>query len=156
MPVEEIFGWSGTWDDLPAWRGAAVFFDLMAAGLLLLIGRRLRGPALGVALAYAWAAYPFPLYTLESGSNDALPAVLVLAAVLAATYRSRIATGARGALSALAGLSKLAPLALAAVMATHGLAGDAARAQARGAGAVPGRAGRRLRAGAAPASRTTH
>ena len=31
MPFEEIFGWSGTWDDLPASHGAAVFFDLMAA-----------------------------------------------------------------------------------------------------------------------------
>jgi len=121
VPFEQIFGWSGTWDDLPASHGAAVFFDLLAAALLFLIGRRMRGPTLGVALAYAWAAYPFTLFTLESDSNDALPAVLVLAAVLAATYRTRIATGARGVLSALAGLSKLAPLALAPVMATHGL-----------------------------------
>jgi len=121
VPFQQIFGWSGTWDDLPAAHGAAVFFDLLCAGLLFLIGRRMRGPTLGIALAYAWAAYPFTLFTLESNSNDALPAALILAALLAATYRSTFATGARGAAAALAGLSKLAPLALAPVLATHGL-----------------------------------
>ena len=121
IPFQQLFGWSGTWDDLPAAHGAAVFFDLLCTGLLFLIGRRMRGPTLGIALAYAWAAYPFTLFTLESNSNDALPAALILAALLAATYRSTLATGARGAMAALAGLSKLAPLALAPVLATHGL-----------------------------------
>jgi len=74
-------------DDLPAAHAAAIFFDLLAIGLLFLIGRRVRGPSLGVALAYGWAAYPFTLFALESNSNDTLVAVLVLAAVLAATYR---------------------------------------------------------------------
>jgi hypothetical protein len=89
---------------------------------LFLIGRRMRGPTLGVALAYAWAAYPFTLYDLESNSNDTLVAVLVLAAVLAASYRSKLAPAARGVMAALAGLTKFAPLALAPLLATHGLA----------------------------------
>jgi hypothetical protein len=121
VPFEQTFGWSGKWDDLPAAHAAAIAFDLLALALLFLIGRRVRGPSLGVALAYAWAAYPFTLYALESNSNDTLVAVLVLAAILAATYRGKLATPARGAMSALAGLTKFAPLALAPLLATHGL-----------------------------------
>jgi hypothetical protein len=121
VPFQQVFGWSGSWDDLPASHAAAVFFDLLAAGLLFLIGRRMRGPTLGVALAYAWVSYPFTLYALESNSNDTLVAAVVLAAVLAASYRGRIALGARGAFTALAGLTKFAPLALAPLLATHGL-----------------------------------
>jgi hypothetical protein len=121
VPFEQLFGWSGTWDDLPAAHAAAIVFDLLAIALLFLIGRRVRGPSLGVVLAYGWAAFPFTLFALESNSNDTLVAVLVLAAVLAATYRSRLAAPARGAFAALAGLTKFAPLALAPLLATHGL-----------------------------------
>ena len=121
VPFEQAFGWSGTWDDLPAAHAAAIAFDLLALGLLFLIGRRMRGPTLGIALAYAWASYPFTLFAMESNSNDTLVAVLVLAAVLAASYRSTLACGARGAFTALAGLTKFAPLALAPLLATHGL-----------------------------------
>ena len=121
VPFEQIFGWSGTWDDLPAAHAAAIFFDLLATALLFLLGRRMRGPTLGVALAYAWAAYPFTLFALESNSNDSLVGALVLAAVLAASYRSELARGGRGALAALAGLTKFAPLALAPLLATHGV-----------------------------------
>jgi len=94
---------------------------LLATALLFLLGRRMRGPTLGVALAYAWAAYPFTLFALESNSNDSLVGALVLAAVLAASYRSELARGGRGALAALAGLTKFAPLALAPLLATHGV-----------------------------------
>jgi len=125
VPFQQLFGWSGTWDDLPAAHAAAIFFDLLAVGLLFLIGRRMRGPTLGVALAYAWVSYPFTLFALESDSNDTLVAVMVLAAVLAASYaqapRWRPGWSARGALAALAGLTKFAPLALAPLLATHGL-----------------------------------
>jgi hypothetical protein len=121
IPFQQLFGWSGKWDDLPAAHAAAIFFDLLAIGLLFLIGRRVRGPSLGVALAYGWAAYPFTLFALESNSNDTLVAVLVLAAVLAATYRSKLAPAARGAFAVLAGLTKFAPLALAPLFATDGL-----------------------------------
>jgi len=121
VPFEQAFGWSGTWDDLPAAHAAAIAFDLLALMLLFLLGRRMRGPTLGIALAYAWVSYPFTLFALESDSNDTLVAVLVLAALLAASYRSKLAPGARGALAALAGLTKFAPLALAPLLATHGL-----------------------------------
>jgi hypothetical protein len=116
VPFEQIFGWSGTWDDLPAAHAAAIVFDLLALGLMFLLGLRIRGPTLGVVLAYAWVSYPFTLFALESNSNDTLVAVLILAALLVAS-----SPPARGVFAALAGLSKLAPLALVPVLATHGL-----------------------------------
>jgi hypothetical protein len=133
VPFQQIFGWSGTWDDLPAAHAASIAFDVVAVGLLFLLGRRLRGPTLGVALAYAWVSFPFTLFAMESDANDTLVAVLVLAALLAASYRSTFATAARGSLAALAGLTKFAPLALAPLLATAGLAeldGRARRARA--------------------------
>jgi hypothetical protein len=121
VPFEQAFGWSGTWDELPAAHAAAIFFDLLATGLLFLIGRRMRGPTLGVVFSYAWVSYPFTLFALESNSNDSLVGALVLAAVLAASYRAELARAGRGALIALAGLTKVAPLALAPLLGTHGL-----------------------------------
>jgi hypothetical protein len=119
VPFEQVFGWSGTWDDLPAAHAAAIFFDLLAVALLYWLGRRLRGPTLGIALAYAWVSFPFTLFALDSNSNDILVAALVLAALLAATYTSDLARAGRGAMAALAGLTKFAPLALAPLLATH-------------------------------------
>jgi hypothetical protein len=116
VPFEQIFGWSGTWDDLPAAHAAAIVFDLLATGLMFALGMRIRGPTLGVALAYAWVSYPFTLFALESNSNDTLVAVFILAALLFAT-----SPPARGVFAALAGLTKFAPLALVPVLATHGL-----------------------------------
>jgi hypothetical protein len=124
VPAEVALGFKNKWDDLPAAHAAAIAFDLLAAALLFLLGRRVRGPALGVALVYAWVSYPFTLFTLESNSNDALVAVLVLAAVLAAAARSRPRAAARGALAAFAGLTKFAPLALVPLLALHEPAAD--------------------------------
>ena len=115
VPFEQALKWSGTWDDLPAAHAAAIVFDLLALALCFLIGRRVRGPDLGVLLAYAWATYPFTIYALMSNSNDALVAALVLAAVWAAG-----SAPARGMFVALAGLTKFAPLALAPLLALHG------------------------------------
>jgi hypothetical protein len=108
VPFAAAFGWSGTWDDLPAAHAAAIAFDLLTLIGLFILGRRIRGPTLGVVLAYAWAAYPFTLYTLSSNSNDSLVALLLVLAMLALT-----SPPARGAAVALAGLTKFAPLALA-------------------------------------------
>ncbi len=108
VPFRALFGWSGSWDDLPAAHAAAVAFDLLMLIGLFFLGRMIRGPSLGVVLAYAWAAYPFTLYALASNSNDTLVALLVVAALL--VLRS---APARGAVGALAGLTKFAPLALA-------------------------------------------
>ena len=118
VPFEQAIPWSGRWDDLPAAHGAAIAFDLLVLGGLLLLGRRLRpgqdGVALGVALAYAWAAYPYTTFVLESNSNDSLVALgcvgALLAASLARDYAAGLATGVAVALGA---ATKFVTLALA-------------------------------------------
>jgi hypothetical protein len=115
VPFEQALPWSGRWDALPAAHAAAIAFDLLTLLLLFLAGRRIRGPGLGVVLAYAWAAWPFSLYTLMCNSNDALVAAL---AALALYVAARPA--ARGATAALAGLTKFGSLGLVPLMATHG------------------------------------
>jgi hypothetical protein len=116
VPFEQALPWGGRWDGLPAAHGAAIFFDLLCMALLWLIGRRIRGPTLGIVLAYAWATYPFTLFLANTNANDGLVAALVLVALLVAS-----SPPARGAFAALAGFTKFAPLALAPLFATHGL-----------------------------------
>jgi hypothetical protein len=115
VPFEQILPWSGMWDDLPAAHAAALVFDLAVVAALYLLGRRIRGPRTGVVLAYAWVAFPFSLFTSNTNANDALPAVLVLAALMALAHPA-----GRGALLALAGLTKFAPLALVPLFARAG------------------------------------
>jgi hypothetical protein len=114
VPFEQAMRWSGRWDDLPAAHGAAIAFDLLTIAVLLALGRALRpgraGRALGVALAYAWAAYPYSSFVLQTNSNDTLVALFCAAALLAYARRSAIGAGAAVALGA---ASKFAPLALA-------------------------------------------
>jgi hypothetical protein len=108
VPFRAMFGWSRTWDDLPAAHAAAIAFDLLTLLGLYVLGRRIRGPTLGVTLAYAWAAYPFTLWTLSSNTNDALVSLLLVMSLLVLKWAP-----ARGVFGALAGLTKFAPLALA-------------------------------------------
>jgi hypothetical protein len=108
VPFRAIFGWSGTWDDLPAAHAAAIAFDLLTLFGLYFLGRRIRGPNTGTVLAYMWAAYPFTLYSLSSNSNDSLVAMLIVLALLVIT-----SPPARGAATALAGLAKFSPFILA-------------------------------------------
>jgi hypothetical protein len=118
VPFEQLLRWSGTWDDLPAAHGAAIAIDLLVIGSLLLLGRRLRpgpeGTALGVALAYGWAAYPYTSFVLESNSNDSLVALACVGALLAFTMARRELAGVcSGIAIALGAAAKFVPLALA-------------------------------------------
>jgi hypothetical protein len=122
VPFEAALPWSGEWDELPAARAAAIVFDLATVAGLFFLGGRLRsgprGRELGVVMAFAWAAYPYTTYALQSNSNDSLiAALLVWALVLFAR------PVARGGLLALAAMAKFAPLALAPLFAagTQGL-----------------------------------
>jgi branched-subunit amino acid transport protein AzlD len=120
VPFEAAFPWSGRWDDVPAARAAALGFELLTALALFGLGRRIRpgpeGRILGTALAYAFLAYPFTMYTLGSSFNDALVALLVVCCLLVLA-----SPPARGAASALAGLTKFGPLVLAPLFAAgHG------------------------------------
>ena len=112
LPFEQIFPWGGDWDELPAAHAAAIAFDALTILGLFLLGRRLRagpeGRMLGVALAFAWASYPYTAFVLESNANDTLVAMLMVFALLAVT-----SAPARGFFLGLAGAAKFAPLALA-------------------------------------------
>ncbi len=110
-PFEQIFPWSGTWDDLPAAHAAAVTFDLLVMLALFAVGLRMRpgpqGRVLGLVLAYAWAAFPYTLFALSSNANDSLVALFVTLAFLVLS-----SPRARGGALALAASVKFAPLAL--------------------------------------------
>jgi hypothetical protein len=111
VPFEQLFPWSGSWDDLPAAHAAALAFDLLTMLGLFLAGRMLRGGregnTLGLVFAYAWAAYPYTLFVLNSNANDSLVALLVTVAFLLLSHPR-----ARGVALALAASTKFAPLAL--------------------------------------------
>ncbi len=86
VPFELVLPWSGHWDNLAAAHAAAIFFDLATVGGLFVLGRRLRpgrdGTRFGVILGFAWAAYPFTDYALQSNSNDVLVAALLVWALV--------------------------------------------------------------------------
>jgi hypothetical protein len=117
LPFEQALPFDGSWGSLPAAHGAAIAFDLLTLVGLFLLGRRLRagppGTMLGVALAYAWAAYPYTLYAMNSNANDTLVAMLLVYALLALK-----SAPLRGAFVALGAAAKFAPLALAPLFAT--------------------------------------
>jgi hypothetical protein len=112
MPFEWIWPNHGKWDDLPSAHAAAITFDALTTWGLYVLGTRLReglaGKQLGVVLAYAWVAFPYSAFVLESNSNDGLVAAFV---VWALVYMRSPAM--RGALVALGGATKFAPWALA-------------------------------------------
>jgi hypothetical protein len=117
VPFEQAFPWHGTWGSVPAAHAAAIVFDLLTALGLLVLGRRLRtgpeGRRLGVALAFAWLAYPFTLYTMNANANDSLIAALLVGALLVLS-----SPPARGVMVALAAAAKFGPAALAPLFAT--------------------------------------
>ncbi|HYX84174.1 MAG TPA: glycosyltransferase 87 family protein [Gaiellales bacterium] len=117
VPFELAFPWRGHWGTVPAAHAAAIAFDLLTALGLLVLGRRLRpgesGRTLGVALAFAWLAYPFTLYTMNANANDSLIAALLVGAMVVIA-----SPPARGAILALAAAAKFGPAALAPVFAT--------------------------------------
>jgi hypothetical protein len=122
VPFEQAFPYEDEWDEVPAARAAALAFDLLTALALFALGRGLRrepdgapteeGQTLGIALAFAWLAYPFTLYTLGSSFNDSLVALLIVCSLLTIS-----SPPGRGAVAALAGLTKFGPLGLAPLLA---------------------------------------
>ena len=126
VPFELAMPWDGEWDELPAAHGAAIFFDLATIVGLFLLGRRLRrappdalgggarprhgwrATGSGVILAFAWCAYPYTTYALQSNSNDSLVAALIVWAFVAFA-----SPAGRGVLLGLASMAKFAPLVLA-------------------------------------------
>lgn len=117
VPFERIWPYSGEWDDLPAAHGASITFDIATFVLLLVLGIRIRpGPAgrrLAAILAFGWAAFPYTAYVLESDSNDAL-----IAALLVATLVLLAKPLWRGVTLSLATWAKFVPLVMAPMLLT--------------------------------------
>jgi hypothetical protein len=117
VPFELALPWSGDWDDLPAAHAAAIFFDLAAIAGLFFLGGSLRpgraGRTLGVTLAFAWAAYPYTAYALQSNANDALIGSLLIWGLVG--FRS---IGLRSLAVGLATAAKFTPIVLVPLFAT--------------------------------------
>jgi hypothetical protein len=107
-------------------KSATIVFDLLTIGGLVLLGLRLRagpeGRRLGLALAWAWAAFPFTVLGVMENTNDGLVALLLVGVLLTFTVPT-----ARGALLGLATAAKFSPGALLLVIA-RGRDGDGRRA----------------------------
>jgi hypothetical protein len=93
-------------------RPATLFFDLLVALGLFVLGRRLRhgraGMRMGVVLAYAWAAFPYSALVIASNTNDALVPLFVVWALVAVA-----SAPGRGVLAGLGSMAKFAPAAAA-------------------------------------------
>jgi hypothetical protein len=118
VPFEVIWPYTGEWDDLPAAHGASITFDVATFILLIVLGIRIRpGPSgrrLAAILAFGWAAFPYTAYVLESDSNDAL-----VAALLVGTLILLARPFWRGATLSLATWAKFIPLMLAPMLLTY-------------------------------------
>ncbi len=117
VPFELIWPYTGEWDDLPAAHGASITFDILTFILLIVLAIRIRpGPAgrrLGAILAFGWAAFPYTAYVLESDSNDALVAALLVATLILLAKPLW-----RGVTLSLAVWAKFSPLVLAPMLLT--------------------------------------
>jgi hypothetical protein len=116
IPFETLLPWNGEWDSVPAAHAAAIAFDLLTIVGLMLLGATLRrgreGRRLGLALSFAWAAYPFSLLALQENTND-----LMIAALLVLSLAALRSAPGRGAMLGLAAAAKFAPLGIAPLLA---------------------------------------
>jgi hypothetical protein len=108
IPFVKLWPWSGVWDNLASAHAAAIAFDTLTMLGLFVLGRRIRNATLGIVLAYAWAAYPFTLYVMNTNSNDSIVAMTLVWTLVVAS-----SPPARGAMLAISGLAKFVPLTLA-------------------------------------------
>jgi hypothetical protein len=106
-PFVLLFGFSGQWDFLPAAHSLTVFAFVAGAVALFIAGWRLCGPKGAAALVFAWAAFPYTLYSANNNTND-----LVVAAVSAVGLAAAASPLGRGASVAAGFAVKLYPLIL--------------------------------------------
>ena len=114
VPAVALFGWDGRWDSLPAAHATSIAFDILTALGLGLVGLRFGGRRLGALLVFAWEAFPFTAYAMNSNTNDAIMPALLVWGFLFLTLPA-----ARGAAVALAGWTKFAALAAAPLWLTY-------------------------------------
>jgi hypothetical protein len=107
VPFVLIFGFSGEWDFLPAAHAVTAFSFIAGALALLFAGWKLAGSKGGAALLFAWAAFPYTLYSANNNTND-----IVVAAASAVALATAAFPIARGASIAAGFAIKLYPLIL--------------------------------------------
>jgi hypothetical protein len=115
VPFVLIFGFSGEWDFLPAAHALTAFAFVGGALAMFITGWRLSGAKGAAALTFAWATFPYTLYSANNNTNDIVVAS-ISAVGLAAASSSALGRGA----SIAAGFSvKLYPIILAPLWMMH-------------------------------------
>lgn len=114
VPFVLALGFSGQWDYLPAAHGVTVFAFLVGAIAMLVAGWRYGGGRGAAAMFFAWAIFPYTLYTTNNNTNDVI--VAAVAAVGLATAPSALM---RGVTIAAGFAVKLLPLVLAPLWLFH-------------------------------------
>lgn len=117
FPHDRVAASASAYAHHPSAQLAALCFDLLTLAGLILLGRRLRvgaaGTRLGLALGYAWVAYPFTALTLQENTNDSLIAALLVFTLLVLHSPAR-----RGVMLALGTMAKFVPVILVPLIAT--------------------------------------
>jgi hypothetical protein len=106
-PFVLLFGFSGQWDFLPAAHALTAFVFVAGAVALFITGWRLSGPKGAAALTFAWAVFPYTLYSTNNNTND-----IVVAAVSAVGLAAAASPVGRGAGVAAGFAVKLYPIIL--------------------------------------------
>ena len=106
-PFILVFGFSGHWDFLPAAHALTILSFVAGVVALFITGWKLTGPKGAAALVFAWAAFPYTLYSTNNNTND-----IVVAAVAAIGLATAASPLARGASIAAGFATKLYPILL--------------------------------------------
>ncbi len=114
VPFVWLFGWSGEWDYLPAAHALTAFAFVGGAVAMLVAGWRYAGARGGATLLFAWAIFPYTLYSTNNNTND-----VIVAAVLAVGLAAATSPLARGASVAAGFAIKLFPLIVAPLWFLH-------------------------------------
>jgi hypothetical protein len=114
VPFLWLFGWSGEWDYLPAAHGVTAFAFVVGALCMLVAGWRYAGARGAAAMFFAWAVFPYTLYSTNNNTND-----VIVAAVAAVGLATAVSPLARGATVAAGFAIKLFPIVLAPLWMLH-------------------------------------
>ena len=114
VPFVLTLGFSGEWDYLPAAHGVTVLAFVVGAMGLIVAGWRYAGARGAGALFFAWAIFPYTLYTTNNNTND-----VIVAAVAAVGLALATSPLARGVTIAAGFAVKLFPLVLAPMWMFH-------------------------------------
>jgi len=107
-PFVLLFGFSEQWDFLPAAHALTDLVFVAGAVALFITGWRLSGLKGAAALTFAWAAFPYTLYSANNNTND-----IVVAAISAVGLAAVASPLGRGASIAAGFAVKLYPIILA-------------------------------------------